>query len=118
MVMNRTSAVEVSIQAVLPVSSAGVMASDSWPGATAGSQRGRARLAGPDTDRLGEIDDEDLAVADLAGARGSRDRLDDAMDLRIVDRDLDPRLRNEVDLVLGTAIDLGVPLLPAVPLHL
>src|SRR4030042_990522 len=103
--MNRTSAVEVSIQAVLPVSRE-VMASP--------SQRVGAGLAGPDAHGLEELEHEDLPVADLPGLGRARDRLDDAGQLRVVDGDLDLHLRHEVDLVLRAPVDLRVALLPAV----
>ena len=56
---------------------------------------------------------EDLAVADLAGARGLHDRLDRALDQRVGHDHLDLDLRQEVDDVLGAAIELGVALLAA-----
>src|SRR5436190_20486445 len=62
--------------------------------------------------------DEDLAVADLAGARRFDDGVDRALDLVVRDHDLDLHLRQEIDHVLGAAIELGVALLAAEPLHL
>ena len=58
-----------------------------------------------------------FAVADLPGAGGAPDCLDDERQLGVVDRDLDLRLRHEVDLVLRAPVDLGVALLAAVPLR-
>jgi len=56
---------------------------------------------------------EDLAVADLAGARCLRDRLDRAFHQRIGHHGLDLDLGKEVHHVLGAAIQLGVALLAA-----
>jgi hypothetical protein len=60
-----------------------------------------------------ERGDEHLAVTDLAGARGAFDRFDDAIDDRVVDRGFDLHLRQKVDDVLRTAVQLGVALLAA-----
>ena len=61
--------------------------------------------------------DEDLAVADLPGPGGRRDRLDHAFGVVGGDGDLDLDLRQEVHRVFGAAIDLGVALLAAVAFH-
>src|SRR6202020_3361345 len=60
----------------------------------------------------------DLAVADLACAGRSNDRLDHLVGDVRVDRDLDFQLGKEAHGVFGAAIDLGMPLLPAVALDL
>jgi hypothetical protein len=73
--------------------------------------RGAGRLAGADADDLGQIAHEDLAVADLAGAGGGHDLVDDGRRLLVADNDLDLHLGEEVDGILGTAVGLGVPLL-------
>ena len=57
-------------------------------------------------------------VADGAGASRVRDRLDDLRHLDVVDEDLEPELRDEVDGVLGAPVDLGVPALAAEALDL
>ena len=62
--------------------------------------------------------DEDLAVADLAGAGRAFDGLDHAVDDRVVDRGFDLHLGQEVDHVLGAAVQLGVALLAAEALDL
>src|SRR5262249_16511121 len=62
--------------------------------------------------------DENLAVADLAGLGCADDRLDDLVDQRVLDGDLDAGLRHEVDHVLGAAIQLGVTALPPEALDL
>src|SRR6185369_14897464 len=82
-----------------------------------GSERVLAGLAGPDADDLLERRDEDLSVADLAGAGSGFDRFDDPVDDRVVDRGFDLHLGQEVDDVLGAAVELRVPFLPPEPLH-
>src|SRR3546814_725797 len=73
-----------------------------------------ARLAGADAQGGFQVDDEDLAVADLAAARGLGDRLDHRLGLAVAHGDLDLGLGHVVDRVLGTAVDLGVAFLTAV----
>src|SRR5690606_33459900 len=68
-------------------------------------------FAGTDADGLLQIDDEDLAVADLAGVGRLGDRLDHSIELVVGNRHVDLHLRQKVDDVLGTAIQLGVSLL-------
>src|SRR6187402_1922297 len=60
-----------------------------------------ADLAGADADDMLERDDENLAVADLAGAGGLADRLQRGIEHLVADRGLDLQLRQEVDDVLG-----------------
>src|SRR5258707_10504911 len=148
MVIISTSAVEVSIQAVSPLSIFGLSSAASAsagrtsamvparpPNAelsfrfivlpsrlkllawSAGLKRVDAGLASADADRLLDGRDEDLAVADLAGARRPADRLDRTLDHGIVDHDLDLDLGQEAHRVLRTAIDFGLTLLPAEALH-
>src|SRR3569623_807984 len=64
-----------------------------------------------------EAGDENLAVADLAGLGGRGNGLDGAIDLGIGDRDLDLDFGQETHGIFGAAIDFGVALLSAVPLH-
>src|SRR5947209_8511306 len=59
--------------------------------------------------------DPHLAVSDLPGTRGPDDRSRDSFDVRVLDEELEPELGQVVDLVLGTAVHLGVAALPAVP---
>jgi hypothetical protein len=73
-------------------------------------------LAGPDTDHARDRRNPDLAVADLPGAGGADDSINDSLDKLVVDQHLDTGLRDEIDLVLGSPIDLGVPALPSVAL--
>jgi hypothetical protein len=64
------------------------------------------------------VADEDLAVADLAGAGRAFDGLDHTVDDGVVDRRFDLHLGQEVDDVLGAAVQLGVALLAPEALHL
>ena len=61
---------------------------------------------------------EDLAVADLAGARVRGDDLDRLVGKVGGDRDLDAQLGQEIHDIFGAAIDFGVALLAAVTLDL
>src|SRR6201996_113374 len=61
--------------------------------------------------------DPDLAIADLAGARGPHDAVERLVGVVVLDQHLDPDLGHEVDGVLGATVDLGVPLLTSVPLN-
>src|SRR6266853_2661658 len=83
-----------------------------------GLERFFAGLAGADAHDLLEVVDEYLAVADLAGTGRTFDRLDRSLDDIVADRCLDLDLRQKIDHVLGTSIQLGVPLLPAETLDL
>src|SRR5687768_5257675 len=83
-----------------------------------GLQRVLAGLAGADANHLFERGDEDLSVADLAGACRGLDRLDHAFDDRVVDGRFDLHLGQEVHHVLGAAVQLGVALLAPEPLDL
>ena len=62
--------------------------------------------------------DEDLAIADLARPRGLDDRLDGAIDETVGDDELDLHLRQKVDHVFGSPVELGVPLLASEALDL
>src|SRR5713101_443262 len=72
-------------------------------------------LAGADAHHVLDRGDEDLAVADLAGARRLDDGVDRAFDLRVRHYHLDLDLGQEIDHVLCAAIELGVALLAAEP---
>ena len=63
-----------------------------------------------------EVDDEDLAIADLSGLGGGGDGVDGLVDLIGGDGDLDLDLGQEADGVFGAAIDFRVALLPAISL--
>src|SRR5581483_7045549 len=80
-------------------------------------QRFRADFTGANAHDLLEIEDEDLSVADLSRVGGLLDGLDGALEEVVADGGLDLHLRQEVDDVLGAAIELGVALLAAEALH-
>src|SRR6185436_18562549 len=73
-------------------------------------------LAGADPHHAVDVGDPELAVADLAGAGGLRDRVHHAVHVVVVDDDLDPHLRDEVHLVLGAPVHLRVAALAPEPL--
>src|SRR6476620_7537178 len=77
-----------------------------------------ARFTGAYADHLLHRRHEDLAVTDLARARSLDDRFDRALHHRVADDHLDFHLRQEVDDVLGAAVEFGVSLLPSEPLDL
>src|ERR1700753_1747901 len=63
-----------------------------------------------------EVDDEDLAVTDLAGLGGRGDGFDGLVDLFGGDCDLDLDLGQEAHRVFGTSVNFRMALLPAVSL--
>src|SRR6201746_73305 len=63
-----------------------------------------------------EVDDEDLAVADLAGFGCRGDGVDGLVDLVRGDSDLDLDLGQEAHGVFSAAIDFGMTLLSAISL--
>src|SRR6266540_530271 len=75
------------------------------------SDRGLVTVAGPDPDDGVDRGHPDLAVADPAGLRGADDRVDDRVDVGVVDDDLDPDLGHQRDVVLRAPVDLGMALL-------
>src|SRR5438105_7252715 len=89
-----------------------------WVVSRLASERVFASLARADADDLFQRRYENLAVADLAGACGGLDGFDDAVDDRIVDGGFDLHLRQEIDHVFGTAVQLGVAFLAAEAFHL
>src|SRR3954452_19112546 len=86
--------------------------------ATPSSDRVPAELTGADADDLFDRLYPDLAVADLARPRRFRDDVDDALDVLVLAQQLDAGLRDEVDLVLRSAVHLRVPGLASEALHL
>jgi hypothetical protein len=76
-------------------------------------ERRRASLAGPNAKHRFEIENENLAVADLFGSARALNRLDDLGKQVVGDRDFDLDLGNKAHGVLIAAIDLGLALLPA-----
>src|SRR5882762_7821561 len=75
-------------------------------------------LPGANPDHGVDGADPHLAVTDLSGTRGLDDDIHHLVDGGIIDHDLYPHLRHEVDGILGAAVHLGVTLLAAVPLNL
>src|SRR3984885_7743860 len=73
-------------------------------------------LAGADTNRMVEVDDEGLAVPDLSGLCSGRDGVDGLVDLIRGDRDLDLDLGQEAHRVFSTAINFRMAFLPAISL--
>src|SRR5215207_2869534 len=80
--------------------------------------RVRARLAGADADRLLDRRYKNLAIADATSLRRLADRLHRAVHEIVRKDDLELHLGQEVDNVLGAAVQLGVTLLPPEPLRL
>ena len=72
-----------------------------------------AHFLGADADGFVHRGDEDLAIADLAGARGLDDGGLDARDEVIGEDDLDLDLWQEIDGVLAAAVDFGMAFLAA-----
>src|SRR5207245_6654563 len=60
---------------------------------------------------------ENLAIADLAGARRLDDGLDYMLDHLFVDHDLHLHFRQEIDHIFGAAIQFGMPFLTSETLH-
>ncbi len=77
-----------------------------------------AGFAGADADGLFDGGDEDLAVPDFAGVGGFDDGFGDGPGIGIVDDDFNFDLGEEIDGVFTTAVNFGVALLAAEPLHL
>ena len=61
-----------------------------------------------------EVDDEDLAVADLAGLCSAGDRFDGLVDDVAGYGDLDLQFRQEADGIFGAAVDFRMALLAAI----
>src|SRR3954468_6165353 len=60
-----------------------------------------------------EIGDEDLAVTDLAGLRGTDDGLDDLVDECVLYGNFDTGLGYKINDIFGTTVQLGVTTLAA-----
>src|SRR5213592_4631528 len=76
-------------------------------------ERFRAGLTGADANDLLQIEDKDLAVADLSRVGRFFDGFDRLIEHLVLDRGLDLHFRQEIDHVFRAAIQLGVPFLPA-----
>src|SRR6516225_12403744 len=81
---------------------------------TSGSDGVRSALPGADSDHRLDRDRPDLAVADPPGLRRLDHDADQVVGVLVLAEDLDTDLRHQVDLVLGPAVHLRVPALPAV----
>jgi len=75
-------------------------------------------LPGPDPDRIFDIGDEYFAVSDFAGSGGTDNRFHDGLYLIRTDNDFNLDFGNEIDLILRSAIELGVPFLLPESLYL
>src|SRR5205823_11271786 len=75
-------------------------------------------LSGADAHRPVDVGGPDLAVADLPGASGGGDDVDDLVDVCSFDEDLDLDLGHEADLVLAPAERLALAALAPIALHL
>src|SRR6478752_6690323 len=82
-------------------------------GIAPGSDSVQPGFAGSDADRLFDVGDENLAVADAPGLRSPPDRVDRALDQIVADHDLDLHLGQEVDDVFCAAVELGMAFLAA-----
>src|SRR5579871_2226428 len=82
------------------------------------SDRIRSGFPRADANDLLQVEDEDLAVADLAGPRGFFDGFDDGIDQFGLDCDVQPHFRSEIDGVLRAPVQLRMAFLPAEALHL
>src|SRR5215472_16147434 len=78
----------------------------------------RAGLAGSDAHDLLEVEDEDLAVADLPGIGGFLDGLDRAIEELVLESRLGLDLRQDIDDVLGAPVQLRMSFLSAESLDL
>ena len=76
------------------------------------------RLASTNTYHLFDWHDKNLAIADLAGTRSLDDGLDGSVHVFRIDDDFDLDLGQEIDHVLGTTIQLGMPFLTTETLDL
>jgi hypothetical protein len=75
-----------------------------------------AGFTGTDTHDMLQIVDKNLAVADLACTGGGLDCFNRTVDDRVVHGCFDFCLRQKINDVFGTAIQLGMPLLATKPL--
>src|ERR1019366_8247772 len=82
------------------------------------SDRGLAALVGADAHDILDRQDEDFAVADLAGLGGPHDRVNGLAGSVVGDGDLEFHLREKIHRVFAAAVNLRVALLAAEALDL
>src|SRR5262249_41454125 len=82
------------------------------------SYGGVTALASTNSDRVLDARYEDFAVADAASMGRASNRIDRLLDHLVLEDELDLHLGEEVDDILGTAIEFGMALLPAEALGL
>src|SRR5262249_3461744 len=82
------------------------------------SKGGGVGFAGADPDRMIDTEDENLAVANLAGFRRGRNHLDDFVHLISRTGDFELDFRQEAHRVFGPAVDFSVTLLTPITLDL
>lgn len=73
----------------------------------------RSSFARADTDGFLDIGNENLSITDFTGVRALDDGCGHSVSLRVINDDLDLHLWQEINGVLRTAIDFGVPFLAA-----
>jgi len=78
-----------------------------------GLDRIQVAFAGADADEAIHRNDEDLAVADRTGFGRLDDGIDGGIGLVGADEEFDFEFGDEIDLVLGAAVDFGVAALAA-----
>src|SRR4051794_25338994 len=105
-----------AVRSATPVSSGRSRTACRW--ARSRSEGVWSTLARTDAHEVLDRGGPDLAVTDLTGACGFDDGVDDARYSAVLDDELEAHLGDEVDDILSTSVDLGVPALPAMPLHL
>ena len=67
-----------------------------------------AFFAGADSNDLLHIGDEDLAVSDLVRLGGVQDGVDHTLGHVVLDHDVESHLREKIDHILGTAVELSL----------
>src|SRR4051794_4794405 len=68
-----------------------------------------------DANRLIDVGEENLSVSNFSRARCSQDRLHRLLNHRVGEHHFNLGLRNQIHAVFSPAVDLSMPLLPAVP---
>jgi len=84
-----------------------------WSARTSASDGVQPGLPRSDPDCLFNVGDKYLAVADPTRLGGATDRIDGFFDHIVTEYNFNFHLGEKINDVLGTAIEFGVPLLPA-----